>query len=424
VLAAPSLAHAAVPPVTWCGHDEVSADRAEQAPWYRDEVRFVYAVPSDGADHFFADASGIATDAAWIEAWWQQQDPTRAPRFALTTFPGCATQFGALDLGFIRLPHPASYYAAADVPARLLDADLAPLGLPEAQKTIVYYDGPSTNQDYCGVTTSETSSAGGAVGLVYVLLQSGCSLVPGQTTAQVAAHELIHNLGAVSDLAPNECRDNRGHVCDSTSDIMYPFLGPGTTIDDVALDVGRDDYYGHSGSWWDVQDSSWLRHLPLRRVHVTVVGQGQVAAKPSGLPCSGGCDTVLENGTAVSLVPQAASGWSFAGWQGYCVGAGSCAFPLQSDASITATFVRGALALRATLRVTVQGRGRVVSGQPAFSCSATCTQAVARGSSVRLTAHPAAGSRFAGWRGGCSGRGVCTVRLDRVRSVSATFVRQ
>jgi hypothetical protein len=44
---------------------------------------------------------------------------------------------------------------------------------------------------------------------------------------------------------------------------MKAVFGDGDSLASLQLDVGRDDYYGHSGSWWDTQDSGLLYHLDL-----------------------------------------------------------------------------------------------------------------------------------------------------------------
>ncbi len=424
-LVAPTLAGAAVAPVTWCGTDEVTALRSPDVePWQPDKIRFIYAIPSDGDDHFAADASAIATDAAAIDPWWRSNDPTRAPRFALTQFPGCTTTFGALDIAFVRLPHPGSYYASQDNPAIHLDEDLANAGLAPTQKSIVYYDAPAADAGLCGVTDSQSPDGGGRDGLAYVLVQSGCSLVLGSTTSLVAAHELLHNLGAVPSAAPHTCFTTPSHVCDSRRDIMWPYETPGQMIDAVALDVGHDDYYGHSGSWWDVRNSDWLLHLPLRHLHVGVSGQGAVQSAPAELPCSAGCDIDLEDATPVQLRPAPAPGWAFAGWTGACSAFARCTFAMQGAEDVSAQFVPIASAPRFPLSIVVRGRGRIVSLRPAFSCVTRCSRALVAGGTVALAARPAVGYRFAGWSGACHGRGTCIVPLDRGRSVSAVFVRR
>ncbi|HEY7207483.1 MAG TPA: hypothetical protein VH416_04515 [Gaiellaceae bacterium] len=420
-LAAPALAHAAPTPVTWCGTNETAADRLPNLDVSSaDQVRFLYVVPSDGADAFLADASGIATDAAAIDAWWRGQDSTRTPRFDRYPFPNCSSQFGQLDIGFVRLAHPASYYTSRATPAQLLDEDLGTsLSPPTPQKTIVYYDGPIADPDVCGESDYGLTTSGGRFGFAYVYLRSSCDPgTPGNgATAAVAVHEFLHSLGAVPSGAPNTCPDSPGHVCDSSSDILYPFLTDGDTIDSKVLDVGRNDYYGHSGSWFDVQDSIWLAHLPLRHLHATVAGSGTIVASPATIACTSGCDVDLDDGTAVGLAGRPAKGWAFAGWSGDCSGV-ACSLRMDGSKSVTARFVRA----RVALRVAVRGRGRIVSRPAGISCPATCRAEFGASSLVRLAPKASKGFRFAGWGGACRGRGGCSVRLQRATAVTARFV--
>ena len=82
----------------------------------------------------------------------------------------------------------------------------------------------------------------------------------GVSTAAVAAHEFLHTR-AVSRSAPHNCPEpNGGHSCESPADLMYPFLD-GSPLDAKILDPGRDDYYGHTGSFSDSQDAPWLVQL-------------------------------------------------------------------------------------------------------------------------------------------------------------------
>jgi hypothetical protein len=70
------------------------------------------------------------------------------------------------------------------------------------------------------------------------------------------------------------------------------------------------------------------------------------------------------------------------------------------------------------------GGGTVSSDvQPGISCGATCASDFASGTTVTLTATPAAGSTFMGWSGGCSGTGTCQVTMDAAHSVGARFDR-
>ena len=424
-LAAPAVAQATPPaPVTWCGTDEVTANRVPDLDVSAaQQVRFVYAVPADAPDNFAATASGIATDAAWIDSWWQTQDPTRTPRFDKYAFPGCAPGFGQLDIGFVRLPNSAAYYQFPQTPSLRLDRDFQQL-FPDDEKTIVYFDSPIRNAQVCGETDYLSNETGGARGIVYVYLQSGCNVGPAGAggTAEVAAHELLHNLGAVPEGAPHECPSSASHACDSTTDIMYPYLADGSTLDSVQLDVGHDDYYAHSGTWWDVQDSTWLTHLPLHSFSLAIVGNGTLIARPGGNArigtCNSGCSGVpIDNGTAISVIAVPKPGYAFAGWSGACAGkAVACTVAVNADTSATATFKKAAL----RVTVAVSGKGRVSSAPAGITCTGRCTKVFAA-TSVKLVAKPVIGSKFAGWSGACSGtRTTCTVKSPG--TARATFV--
>jgi hypothetical protein len=334
-------ASAAATPVTWCGTDEVSANRLPnlQVSSAR-QIRVVYAIPADGVDNFAQDASPIATDIGAIDAWWRGQDPTRTPRFDMYPFPGCTTAFGGLDLGFVRLASPGSDYVdPSEINLQQLTVDLG-ASTPQSVKTLVYYDGPIADPEVCG-TSFTSPMSGGPFGFSFVFLQSNCytDLGQGGGLARVAAHELIHDLGAVSPAAPNECPPpDDGHVCDTSTDIMYPYTYDGETLDTALLDVGRDDYYGHSGSWWDVQDSPWLAHLPQFPLAATALGPGKVAGVPGAPACASGCSATLDSDLTVRLVPQPAAGAVFLGWRGSCTGTSACRVAMDGPKSAVAVF--------------------------------------------------------------------------------------
>jgi uncharacterized repeat protein (TIGR02543 family) len=57
----------------------------------------------------------------------------------------------------------------------------------------------------------------------------------------------------------------------------------------------------------------------------------------------------------------------------------------------------------ARTRILRNGSGTVVSDPPGISCGSTCSISQAKGDALKLTATPAAGYAFTGWRGDCSG---------------------
>src|SRR3954447_18566897 len=98
-------AHAATAPSHWCGSNEATSDRLpDMVASY--QLHAIYAIPSDGTDRYAAEALPIVRDLAAIDSWWQGQDATRTLRWDLHAFPGCDSQFGALDISFLRLPQP------------------------------------------------------------------------------------------------------------------------------------------------------------------------------------------------------------------------------------------------------------------------------------------------------------------------------
>jgi hypothetical protein len=243
------------PPVPWCGGTASAVDRLPDAtPGFA--VHVLYVRPPGAPDRFAEWAPRLAGDAAEIEAWWRGQDPARSPRFDLFAAPGCAGSFGALDVTSLELAQGVSSIEQAF--EELWDATTE-LGFSEAEKAyLLYYDGPTGqvgNQRVCG---QGSSPIGNRPGLSVVYLDS-CGTGTGDTLRSVVAvHELMHVFGAVSRAAPHHC--SSGHVCDSTSDLMGALLST-APLGDHALDVARDDYYGHAGSWDDVQDSLFLERL-------------------------------------------------------------------------------------------------------------------------------------------------------------------
>jgi hypothetical protein len=388
-------------------------------------VHVTYAVPSDAVNRYTSLASPIATDTAAIEAWWRREDPSRAPRYDLFAFPGCASKFGSLDIGFVRLPRTGASYL--DDPDTLL-SDLGTLEALTSHKHVVYYDGPGIfESEVCGTAFVPRSATtqGGFAGIAFVWLRSLCGgdVGTGVLNATVAVHELIHGLGALQGGGPNECAPPAGgHVCDSPLDILYPEASSQTTLSSQLLDIGRDDYYGHSRTAFDVQDSGWLSHLPQQRLAVAIQGSGNQRgtvrmSSPAVFECAQSCALTLDLGVAATLAARPVAGARFAGWKGACSGTGACTVTLDAAKSVTAVF--GPATFRLT--VGVGGSGTVSSTPGGVTCPKRCTANFKASSNVRLRAKASPGFAFAGWTGSCRGKNACVVKLDGNRSVRATF---
>ena len=430
VAAWPSAVPAATVPTTWCGTDLASSDRKpDQVSAH--QVGVVYAHPLGSTDNFASVASKIVTDLATVDAWWRTQDPTRTPRFDLFAFSGCSTRLGSLDLGHVTLPRDAAHYSPLIAGWEHLADDLAgpPYGFSNRfKKYLVYYDGPRDEEAVCGIADGNPFD-GASYAQVYL---QACfrDVGTGRVAATTAAHELLHTLGAVPAGAPHACFETGGHVCDRLDDLMYPSVSDGP-LDALVLDPGRDDYYGHSGSWFDLQDSFWLARLdaPQLALTVSVAGPGRVASELPGIDCPGVCSIAWERGTRVALVPVAEAGARFAGWKGGCSGAAGCTVAMDAASTVTATFSRAAPGGDGTtsyrLSVSVNGSGRVLSTPTGISCKRSCSARFGSGSRVSLRAVPQKGWRFAGWGVPCAGsRTTCTVAMQADRGVRATFSRR
>jgi hypothetical protein len=92
---------------------------------------------------------------------------------------------------------------------------------------------------------------------------------------------------------------------------------------------------------------------------------------------------------------------------------------MSSDQAVTASFA----VVRHTLRVLPAGSGTVISSPVGINCGATCSAQFDSGQQVTLTATPAAGWKFSGWGGACSGSATtCVLTMVSDQSVTANFV--
>lgn len=392
---------------TWCG----APSQVDRTPNLSAgfPVHWIYAVPSDGADRLGSLASTMQTDAESIDAWWRREDPTRTPRNDLAQF-SCGAQ---LDLTTLRLQRSSAELASEESFELILDGIAAASFRSRFTKYLVYFDGPVANDQVCGRGGSDRSG----FGLAVVYIQS-CS---GVHTAAVAAHELLHTFGAVPAGASHDCpAPNDSHTCDTTSDLMYPFISD-VRLEEKLLDPGRDDYYGHSAGFGDSQDSPWLVQLDRQQPFtVTIAGPGRVSADVPGLDCTRTCTTTWNADTRLVLSATPGSGAKLVRYGGACSGAGGCTVTTAQGASVSALFAPRTV----QLRVDVAGRGTVRSSSTAITCRPRCSASLPSYVSVRITATPAKGWKFRSWAGACRGKSrSCTLSMTAATNARAVFVR-
>lgn len=389
----------------WCGTGETQADRPDVTTGQ--QIHAVVIVPSDGADNFVADANILQNDVDVMSGWWSAQDPSRAPRFDQAVFPGGT----CLDISFLRLPDAAAQLQGAGNAFRRVARDLELASFAnQFKKYYVYYDGPAVEENICGTGGGEFA-LGPAFAIVWL---QGC---PDIESVAIGTHELIHALGALTDMvgAPHACPGDTGHPCDSPQDILYPTADTSRPFLQELLDVGHDDYYAHSGSWPDIQDSLWLRHLqaPQQPLSVSVVGTGNVSSDVPGLTCGAPCTTQWDSGSLVTLRATAGPGFRLVRWTGDCTGNGNCAVNMTRAESVTAVFGPSAVALR----ISTVGRGTV-------RCTPSCARTFPAGKVLTLRAVAAKGWKLARWSGGCKGTKLtCRPATGTAITVRATFAR-
>ena len=247
-----TAASTALPRATEDRPDEVAGE----------QVHFLYVIPTDAPDEQL-DVNGELTNSiARMQAWLAGQ--TGGPKLRLDTYQGQP------DITFVRTslePRIREGYSSRQY--------VEQLGFTNPKKLYLVYVGTYPGSA-CGLAT-----LGGKASIVYL---SCTSQYPQGSTFSaldsVAMHEILHALGAVPDGAPHATYTN--HV-DDPSDIMHrSFDVPlnGEVI--LALDPGRDDYYGHDRQFTDVADSRYLDSNPISGTPQMRVGSVVARKKVAG----------------------------------------------------------------------------------------------------------------------------------------------
>jgi hypothetical protein len=111
-------------------------------------------------------------------------------------------------------------------------------------------------------------------------------------------------------------------------------------------------------------------------------GNGKVISSPSGIDCGVlSCSVTLTSPAAYTLTAIPINGGTFSGWSGACSGNNStCSVTVNSNKSVTATFVGGATTLTDTTPPTIPS----VSSGPITSTSATVSWSLSENAETRI----------------------------------------
>ena len=174
--------------------------------------------------------------------------------------------------------------------------------------------------------------------------------------------------------------------------------------------------------------SARFKVAPSLELSASGPGDGSVSSSPAGIDCGTTashvtCDSFFGTGQQVTLTANPDQGSLFNDWGGDCSGTQpTCTLTLSEDRSVTASFVHGPRTL--AVAKSGNGSGLITSDPSGVNCGPTCEANFPYGTEVTLTPTAAAGSDFTGWSGACSGTGTCTVQMDQIRNVEATFTLQ
>src|SRR5438874_8290810 len=115
-------------------------------------------------------------------------------------------------------------------------------------------------------------------------------------------------------------------------------------------------------------------NFTLRSFALTVTragtGTGAVTSNAAGITCGATCSAPFDYNTAVTLTAAPATGSTFTGWSGACVGTESCTVTMTAATTVTATFTLQSFPLTVSRAGT--GTGTVTSSQAGITCGATC----------------------------------------------------
>jgi hypothetical protein len=164
-------------------------------------------------------------------------------------------------------------------------------------------------------------------------------------------------------------------------------------------------------------------------VEVYQRGSRTVSLNPAGTPTANPCSAsftcyTYPYGTSVTVTATPATGFAFRGWFGSCSGTAPCNLNLNQSGRLNLYNVGASFGQLVALTITKSGTGTglVSTVDGGISCGSICSHFYDPGTSVTVTATPAAGSTFAGWGDSCP-VGLCVLLLQTDYTVTAAFAK-
>ncbi len=173
-------------------------------------------------------------------------------------------------------------------------------------------------------------------------------------------------------------------------------------------------------------DAGAFEAPPSNRLDVTITGSGSAYETSFDILCNSTCTMPVPSNEDLQLLALPGTNAVFSLWTGACGTAltGPCELNINTQTLVGVDFTN--IASTSELLVEKNGDGLVTSDVMGIHCGLLCLGHFEHGSTVNLTATPEPGSIFTGWRGVCSGSGVCTVLIDDAvqQSARANFINQ
>lgn len=253
-------------------------------------------------------------------------------------------------------------------------------------------------------------------------LMMGNVVVP-QDPAQVeVAWEIVQSSPPSNSNGKRNRRQNQGSLSANTRAVVrryeiYQYTGAYGPITHEVLcadGVCNAPQDGELGDFVGAQMSA--ANVGIPSVTVSKVGNGNVNSSDKFISCGSKCSASYDMNASVTLTASPASGSVFMGWSGACSGVQlSCSVSVNDALNVTATF-----APQFTLSIGRGGSGTVTGA--GIDCGKVCSAKYTQGTTVALTATPAAGLKFIGWTGACSGLSpTCSVTINKDTQVQANF---